>query len=186
MGKLKRYLETGVVYFVTTNTYKRKEIFNNVQVSRFLLFCVGYHKFMLNFNLFGYVIMPDHIHLLIQPSKKYDLSSIMKSIKGNFARKYNEWTKVSSMLDKSDGNRHLSADYRQGLKGNVYKPVWQEGFYDTGLRDEKQILGWLEYIHWNPVKKGIVEHQKNYEFSSYHQYFGAKRNKVQLPLETIL
>jgi len=186
MGKLKRYLEKGVVYFVTTNTYKRIKIFEEDVTSRFLLFCIGYHKFMLDFNLFGYVIMPDHIHLLIQPGDKYNLSSIMKFIKGNFARKYNEWTKILKRDFSNISNRHLNADYKQRIKESIYKPVWQESFYDIGLRDEKQILKWLEYIHWNPVRKGLVNYPEDYEFSSYHQYFGVKRHKIQLPIDNIL
>ena len=140
---------------------------------------------MLNFNLFGYTIIYDHLHLLIQPtSDKYNLSKIMQEIKGNFARKYNEWIKITPKNQKFR-NRHLSADYKKEMNGKIYKPVWQERFYDVGMRDEKQILSCLEYIHWNAVKKNIVDHPKKYEFSSYHQYYGARREWVQLPVDSI-
>jgi putative transposase len=94
---------------------------------------------MLEFKLFGYVVMPDHFHLLIQPSKKFSLSEILRFIKGNFSRKYNEFT-------------------------NKKGEVWQRGFYDIAMRDEKDIIRWLEYIHYNPVKKGLVSSPDKYEF----------------------
>ncbi len=169
------------MHFVTNVTYKRKDIFHNISSCRFMLMCLGYHRYMMDFNLFGYVIMPDHFHLLIQPtSDKNNLSKIMQHIKGNFARKYNE------LIDNNKkGRRHLSAVYKTGTNVSNYKPVWQEGFYDTAMRNEKQIFSWLEYMHWNPVKNGLVAHPKEYEFSSYHQYFGEKRTWIQLPIDLL-
>ncbi|MEW6555847.1 MAG: transposase [Elusimicrobiota bacterium] len=183
MGKLQRFLEKGAVYFVTTNTIERNKIFSDETAAKFLLLCIGYHKFMLNFNLLGYVIMLDHLHLLLQVlTEKYSLSNIMKQIKGNFARKYNEWLYQSS--------RHLSADYKKRImkkSGNhIYMPAWQEKFYDIALRDPKQIREKIEYMHWNPVKAGLVNHPKEYEFSSYHQYYGEKRTWIQIPIEKFI
>lgn len=186
MGKIHRYLEKGAVHFVTTNTINRKKIFADKNIARFLLMCIGYHRYMLNFNLFGYVIMPEHLHLLLQVlSNKFNLSYIMKQIKGNFARKYNELYQEN----QTKGRRHLNADYKEAMfygKKYCYKPVWQESFYDTALRDVKQVQEKIEYMHWNPVKAGLVKHPKEYEFSSYHQYYGEKRIWIQIPIEIII
>ena len=107
---LKHYFEKGAIYYVTSVTYKRRKIFTDVTTARFLLATIMYHKYILEFNLFGYVIMPDHFHILIQPSERYSLAQIMKYIKGNFARKYNEWQLNTS---GTQGSRHLSADYKR-------------------------------------------------------------------------
>lgn len=183
MGTLKHYFELGAVYFVTSVTHSRKQIFRDAEFARFLIFSLGYHKYIMDFNLFGYVIMPDHIHLLIQPkSEKNNISKIMQHIKGNFARKYNELT--SSSLPNPSYSRHLSAYY--GAKPTKhYTPVWQESFYETGLRDEKSFFKWLEYMHYNPVKAGLCEDPKLYEFSSNNQYHLGHRAVVQLPLDRI-
>ena len=184
MGKIHRYLEKGTVYFVTTNTINRRKIFTDETAAKFLLMCIGYNKFMLNFRLFGYVIMPDHLHMLLQTSEdseKYNLSFIMKQIKGNFARKYNEWFQHRESEIKC--NRQLIAGYKKDAQGHFYRPVWQESFYDIALRDSKQVREKIEYMHWNPVKAGLVEHPKQYEFSSYQQYYGEKRLWIQIPVE---
>ncbi|MFQ3675319.1 MAG: transposase [Endomicrobiia bacterium] len=161
MNKIKRYLEQGTIYFITSVTKDRLPIFKDKFSAQFLVSCISYHKFVLEFNLFGYVIMPEHFHILIQPSKKYNLSEILRFIKGNFARKYNEFK-------------------------NQKCEVWQRGFYDIAMRDSKDVFRWLEYMHYNPVKKGLVETPEKYEFSSWWQYFGSKRGTIFVPIDSIL
>lgn len=158
---MKRFLEKGNVYFVTSVTKNRIPIFKDKFSAQFLVTCIIYHKFMLEFNLFGYVIMPDHFHLLVQPIGKWNLSEIIRFIKGNFARKYNE-------LRKQEGE------------------VWQRSFYETSMRSNKDILRWLEYMHYNPVKKNLVSKPEEYEFSSWWQYYGEKRGTIFIPVDTIL
>lgn len=186
MGKLKHYLEKGVVYYVTSVTYKREKIFSDVFAARFMLVTIAYHKYIFEFNLFGYVIMPDHFHILLQPSDRYPLPIIMKHIKGNFARKYNEWQRGNCSPDVPfvTGRRELIPAYRR-KKGVIYIPVWQEGYYETVMRDEQDMINRLNYMHNNPVRKGLVETPDKYEFSSYHQYFGVTRERIQIPIDKI-
>jgi len=185
---LKHYFEKNAVYYVTSVTYKRKKIFADVTTARFLLTTILYHKYILEFKLFGYVIMPDHFHILIQPSEKYNLSQIMRAIKGNFARKYNEWY-YNNNTQFNQGSRRLSADYnvdyKRDYRGWVYIPVWQEGYYETVMRDEKDVVNKLNYIHNNPVRKNLVDEPSKYEFSSWHQYFGKIREGIQIPIDKI-
>ncbi|MCX7996129.1 MAG: transposase, partial [candidate division WOR-3 bacterium] len=169
-------IEKGAVYYVTSVTYKRKDVFSDVSSARFLLITIAYHRYILDFKLFGYVVMPDHFHILVQPSERYDLPKIMKHIKGNFARKYNEWhiqkpssAELNNNIPKL-GSRRLNADYKKDSRGYYYLPVWQEGYYETVMRDEKDVINRLNYMHNNPVRKGLVKNPDEYEFSSYHQY----------------
>lgn len=170
MRKLRHYLEEGTIYFVTSVTKDRKNILLG-DTARFLLITVAYHKYVLDFRLFGYVILPDHFHLLLQILEKISLSKIMKYVKGNFARKYNQF------IDPDPGNRHLNVGYRS---------VWQREYYESAVRDEKSFIGRLNYIHNNPVKRGLVTSPDEYEFSSYHQYYGTQREKIQIPIDKIL
>ena len=181
---LKHYLEKGAVYYVTSVTYNRKDIFSDTLSARFLLVTIVYHKYILEFNLFGYVIMPDHFHILLQPSERYDLPQIMKYIKGNFARKYNEWH--SPDISDTPGRAELIPHYKRVKDAVVsYIPVWQRGYYETVMRDEKDIINRLNYMHNNPVRKGLVETPDQYEFSSFHQYYGTPREKIQIPIDKI-
>jgi putative transposase len=170
--KLKHYFEKGQIYFVTSITKNREKIFLNHDAAKFLVVTIAYHKYVLKFLLFGYVIMPDHFHLLIQPSDEYSLSLIMKFVKGNFARKYNEF-----MSPVEGGSRHLSVGY---------KSVWQKEYYEYVIRGRDDFIEKLNYIHNNPIKQGLVKEQKEYEFSSYHQWYGEVRQKIQCPVDKIL
>ncbi len=160
MVTLKHFIEKGAVYYVTSVTRNRREIFFDEFAARFLLITIAYHKYILEFSLFGYVIMPDHFHILLQPNDKYQLSKLMNYIKGNFARKYN--------LYRSE-------------KGHI----WQEGYFETVMRSEKDVINRLNYMHNNPVRKNLVKEPKNYEFSSYNQYYGIKREKIQIPIDKL-
>ncbi len=92
------------------------------------------------YYLLSFVIMPDHIHLIIIPETK-DISECMKSIKGFSAKQINE------VLNR---------------KGSI----WQSGFYDYLLDSEDKVLSRIKYIEDNPVRKGIVKHSEDYNWSS--------------------
>ncbi|SHI62227.1 REP element-mobilizing transposase RayT [Geosporobacter subterraneus DSM 17957] len=141
----KHYYEENNFYFITTVTENRVPIFKDYLACELLISLLTYHKFSCNYNLKAFVIMPDHVHLIIQPMGKDNISDIMKRIKGNFSRYYNR-------IHKRSGT------------------VFQKGFYDTAIRDEKHCCETIDYIHYNPVKKGIVIEAKDYLYSSYKFY----------------
>ncbi|MDD4894935.1 MAG: transposase [Candidatus Omnitrophica bacterium] len=145
MSKLKRYYEEGQIYFVTSNTYSRKPFFEEEDKAGFLLNILRYYKSIFCFKIFAYCIMPDHIHLVIQPAKCVDLSKIMKHIKGNFA---------------------VNLDGRMKKNGKV----WQHNFYDVIIRDEQELAGKINYIHNNAVSKELVRCAEDYPYSSAKVY----------------
>ena len=127
MAKLTRIIEPGLCYYVTSVTFKRRPIFKNHKASWFLIHTLGYHKFIYDYFLYAFVVMPDHFHAIIQPNGKYNISNIMHHVKGTFARKYNEFT---------------------GHKGHV----WQKRFYDRIIRGPKHIRQTIAYTHNNPAR----------------------------------
>ena len=147
MAKLKRYTEEGFAYFVTTVTKERCLLFREDKLCRILLITIEYHKTLLDYFVYGYCLMPDHLHLLLYPKGQFTLTFIMKMIKGSFARKVNKLS---------------------GKEG----AVWQAGFYDEAIRNERQFDYQLEYIHQNPVSAGLVSEAAQYPFSSFGQYHG--------------
>lgn len=146
MSKIRRYYEHKAVYNITCNAYARRAVFERKRAVSFLLNTLGYYKYVLNFHLFCYCVMPDHIHLIIQPNlKRYNISQIMKHIKGSFARTYNNLI------------------YKNG-------PIWQNRFYDTILTNEEDLIVRINYILQNPVRANIIEEASNYPYSSAKVY----------------
>ncbi len=146
MSKIKRYYEKEAIYSITCNTYLRIPIFHKRRAAEFLMNTLGYYKIVLNYSLYCYCIMPDHIHLIIQPHlKKYNISVIMKHIKGSFARSYNNITR------------------KDGI-------IWQRRFYDSIIASEEELTTKISYIIENPVKEGLVKEAKEYPYSSARTY----------------
>lgn len=157
----KRIIRPGAIYDLWTTTKDCLEILADPHWARFLLLSIGYHRYMLNYRIYSYLILPDSLYLIIQPSKMYSISKIMKLIKGNFARKYNEYKK------------------REG------STVWSQSFdaeIVEGLEDLKERL---EHIHSLPVIRELVKEPGQYEFSSYNNYHRARRTSVQLVIDEL-
>jgi putative transposase len=142
---MRRYYEHNVPYFVTTVTNDRAPLFKSERLCRILLVTIEYHKTIFDFSVQGYCVMPDHVHLILTCFGKFNLSYIMKMIKGSFARKVNK-------LNNKEGS------------------CWQQRFYDEAIRNEAQLFNQLDYIHMNPVKAGLVNDPIDYPFSSFRQY----------------
>jgi putative transposase len=146
MGNIKRFYEAKAAYFLTTVTKNRAGIFNEPKNCKILLVTIEYFKLILDYRLYGFCIMPEHLHLLIQPVGKYDFSYIMKMLKGSFARKLN---KIS------------------GTEGKI----WQKGFYDECVLNSYELIKTLEYMHNNPVKANLASSPEEYPYSSYNYYY---------------
>ena len=144
MSKLRRYYEMGHTYFVTCVTYARMPIL--IEYENELWRAFDFVKKQMSFELMAWVIIPDHFHLVIRPFDT-DLSEIMKGIKLKFAGAYRSINRL-----------------RCGR-------VWQNRFWDHVIRDQRDMNSHLDYIHFNPVKHGLVKRPLDYKRSSMQKYF---------------
>ena len=140
VSKLKRYNVENHVYFVTSKTLNNKPIFLNHAYAELFIKHLLSCRQRYGFVLLGFVLMPDHFHALIMPMEGFKISSVMQKIKSLFAYKLR----------------------RLGVKGTI----WQKSFYDFGIYSEEKCRQKLDYIHANPVRKGIVDDPIDYRFSS--------------------
>ena len=100
----------------------------------------------LEIKLFGYVVMPDHVHLLLQQPEQMTLEKLMNHINGASAREINK------------------------QQNTVGEKFWQGGFHDVFLREAIDFAIKVNYIHNNPVKARLVVHPENNSFSSAKMY----------------
>ena len=155
MGNIKRYYENNGAYFLTTVTKNRIEIFKDPNCCKILLVTIEYFKLILDYRLYGFCIMPEHLHLLIHPFGKYNFSYIMKMIKGSFASKFNK------------------------IRGRQGK-IWQKGFYDECILDSIKLINKLDYIHNNPVRAILVTSPEEYLYSSYNHYIKSTSSQYHI------
>jgi REP element-mobilizing transposase RayT len=140
MPKLKHIHIKEYPYLVTTVTLNREPIFKESKAADIVLESVLFGRREQWYYLLSFVIMPDHMHLIVIPRDK-NISQCMKSIKGFSARRLN------SMFNR---------------KGSI----WQNGFYDYVLDGEEKVLSRMRYIEDNPVRKGLVADTGDYGYSS--------------------
>lgn len=122
------------------------------------------------FAVVGYVVMPEHIHLLLSEAERGNPSKVMQAIKQGFARR---------LLRKL----RAACDERQASLWNIALDdghVWQARFYDFVVFTEKKRVEKLRYMHRNPVKRGLVLQPFQWPWSSYRHYADGERGVVLL------
>jgi putative transposase len=120
------------------------------------------------FVVVGYVIMPEHIHLLISEQQEKNPSIIMQALKLGFARR---------IVVEEKRLRSLS---QTGLLHHTPQHIWQKRFYDFNVWTEHKRIEKLRYMHRNPVKRGLVESPELWPWSSFRAYFLSEAGVVKV------
>jgi len=139
-----RYYFPGQIVFITQVVKDRKPVFNNQKFFNLLNHIVVNVKTLYPFVMLAYVVLPDHFHMLIQPTDQGNFSQIMHSLKSNFTR-----------------------EYKQKIKHTGSLIFWQKRFWDHIIRSEMDLENHIHYIHYNPIKHGYAENLSSWKYSSY-------------------
>ena len=183
---LRRFYQRGAVYFITTYTKNRYPFFKEDVFCEVLSYEVDILSRMKEFITHAYVIMPDHLHILIQPEGETNISKIMQSIKKNSSRYINQIIDnnpvreiYKSPLPVSEGIKEDIKAFEKHLSGlidfflNKYSEdeiltmprfQWQRSFHDHILRDNEDTRDYYEYIINNPVKESVVDDSYDYSW----------------------
>ncbi|HXJ05089.1 MAG TPA: transposase [Candidatus Acidoferrum sp.] len=145
---LKRYYGQGHLHFLTFSCYRRLPLLGTVRARNTFVAALARIRERYHFFLVGYVVMPEHVHLLISEGPKYTPSLALKVLK----------QRVSRDLRKRK-RRVARGQMRLAFKdGDAELPrFWQPRFYDFNVYSAKKIREKLEYMHANPVKRGLVK-----------------------------
>ena len=166
MGKLVRFNFPNNIHFVTTSCYNRLPLFNSDDTKTIFAQSVIHIRNKYGFKLFGYVIMPEHVHILIQTENDKTVSDVMREVKQMCAfnalqiLKINRAKNLLEKLRKSTG---------RGTK-NKYS-FWKPRFYDFNIYSVKKFKEKLDYCHKNPITRGLANNPSEWRFSSYGKYY---------------
>ena len=158
MPEYRRLRIPAGVYFFTLVTYQRKKIFSS-PLARLLFFkAVDHVRSYQPFTMVAYCLLPDHIHLIWQlPEDDCDYSKRISAIKRRFSMKYRQRFNVPLPKNASRIKRREST-------------IWQRRFWEHFIRDEKDFEQHLDYLHFNPVKHGLVDQVRDWEDSSFKSF----------------
>jgi putative transposase len=158
--------EPGHAHKLTFSCYHRYQFLNSERTCQWLADAIEQARTELRFDLWAFVFMPEHAHLLIYPREKvYDIADIRKAIKSPVARL------GIAFLEEHAPEWLPRITRRRGDK--VERLFWQSGGgYDRNITEPNTLWKAIEYIHLNPVRRGLVERAEDWRWSSAAWFLG--------------
>jgi len=153
---LTRYFGNGDLHFITCSCYHREPILGSAYRRDLFLTVLEQVRERYAFVVLGYVVMPEHFHLLVSEPHRATPSVVMQAIKLGFARRV-------------IGRSHSTVPVH----------VWQRRFYDFNVFTERKRVEKRRYIHRNPVKRGLVDEPDQWRWSSFRFYAYGKKGRYE-------
>ena len=167
---MRTYYSEQPVRFITTTFKDWKVILHNDTYFNIICESLDFVCKKYIVDIIGYVLMPNHIHLVNVFSKPETVSGFMRDFK-----KFTSG-EIRRQLFK-DNNIELLNELKVGK--NKYK-IWMDRFDDYALRDVHSVHTKINYIHQNPVRKGLVERPEDYIYSSAGFYLNQSEGKIKV------
>jgi putative transposase len=140
---LKHFQHSGQLHFLTFSCYRRRANFTAAVARACFESALERVRHSYGLCVYGYVVMPEHVHLLLDEPERGELAQVLQSLKQSVAR--------TLALRAAD-------------------PFWQARYYDFSVRSEAKFVEKLRYIHRNPVARGLVPRPEDWPWSSFLHY----------------
>jgi putative transposase len=164
---VRHYDTPGHAHFLTFSCYQRLPLLSKDRTRHWLVEALEAARRKHCFDLWAWVIMPEHVHLLIRPNEYgYRTAAILSSLKKPVGYKA-----VCYLRERAPA---FLERLTVVARGRVYHRFWQVGAgYDKNLCDERAVHAAVEYVHANPVRRGLVERAEAWRWSSAADWAGA-------------
>jgi len=149
-NKLVRYQQSGHFHFVTFSCYQRRPYFRSRAGRELFEHSLEKIRIRYGVTIFGYVVMPEHVHLLVDEPKKAILAKAIQALK-------------------------LSVSVQQERQ-----PFWQARYYDFNVFTHRKFVEKLRYIHRNPVTRGLVAAPQDWLWSSFRHFAYGETGRVEI------
>jgi len=141
MSVYRRFNTVEFPSLLTTSLADRRALFNSPTADRMFIEVLYEVRSETAFHLLAFVVMPDHMHLVLGPPASRRLAQVLQLVKGRFSHRYNAKT---------------------GRSG----PLWQSRYHERTLRSEDELFAAIEYVHRNPVAAGLTREASAFPWSS--------------------
>jgi putative transposase len=165
---LRRYYGAGYSHFITTSCYQRRPLLGTPRSRDLFLEVLEQIRQRHQFVVVGYVVMPEHVHLLLTEPELGNLSLMLAALKQTFAHRLLRELRAES---SAQTNALWSTPVAVGL-------IWLRRFYDFVVFTEKKRVEKLRYMHRNPVQRGLVLKPEEWLWSSFRHYAYGERGPV--------
>lgn len=167
---LQKYTQENHAFFITFSCYRRRKLLNNDITKIIVIHYLSTQLKNQSGDCIGFVIMPDHVHAIVNFRQPTLLSTFI-----------NQWKRRSSMLLKKWYKTSFTT-YTSKIKPT--DPIWQPNYYSYNIFSDTKITDKLSYIHNNPVKSGLVRRPTDWKYSSARWYAMAK--SASMPITTVI
>ncbi len=157
---MKRHTGRRDLHFITFSCFERRPFLQGKRARNLFVKILGEVRARLGFRLIGYVVMPEHVHLLIDETPSALPAKVIQVLKQRVSR--------------------TIRGTRRGARGQLALPFpgdvaehrrfWQRRYYDFNVYSEKKLREKLDYTHENPVKRRLVSHPRDWPWSSWIFY----------------
>jgi putative transposase len=148
----------GGSFFFTLVTYRRRKILTHPECRHHLRNVVTRVRHRYPFRIDGWVLLPEHLHCVwTLPEGDADFSKRWSLIKAGFSKK------IKNLFHREDWMNASKTKHREST-------IWQRRFWEHQIRDDKDYQNHLDYLHYNPVKHGLVEQVQEWPYSTFHRY----------------
>ena len=147
---LKRFQQTGDFHFVTFSCYQRRLYLGLPEPRNLFEESLERTRSKYKFGVIVYVVMPEHVHLLLTEPVAAPLAKALMALKISSSKRLKE------------------------------SPFWQIRYYDFNVFTQRKQVEKLRYIHRNPVRRGLVDRPEGWEWSSFRHCLTGERAIVEI------
>ena len=153
MTKLRHFDHEGTARFVTFGCFRALPLLRDDFAKQIFIEELDRLRAKHNFRLFGYVVMPEHVHLVLHPPDGMPMGLVVRELKSCSAKGY--------------------FSHQGPVKAGERRVFWQRRCYDHNCRTPETTVEKIKYCHNNPVRRGLVSEPGEWRWSSYGCYHGA-------------
>jgi putative transposase len=158
------------LHFITFSCYRRRPFLGSVRSRNRFVKILDEVRSRHRFALIGYVVMPEHVHLLITEPPKGNPSKVLQVLKQKVSR--------SLRAQRASSGKQMRLAFASEASDSP--AFWQRRFYDFNVWSEKKLREKLDYMHRNPVERGLIKHPKDWPWSSWSHYALEERGLIRI------
>jgi putative transposase len=191
---LHRTYGSNDLHFLTFSCYRREPFFRNAALCDQFLASLERIRRRYRLIILGYVVMPEHVHLLVSEPQRETLSTVIQALKLSFIRSMEVSRSGSTPRSRNTGETRGTPvwdDPKNKTSGlscfssvlsevGAARHFWQARFYDFNVWTEKKRIEKLRYIHRNPVKRGLVSSPEQWPWTSFRWYLCGEGGRVRI------
>jgi len=164
MTKLRHYDHAGTARFITFSCYSRYPVLADPTAAAVLTKHLTVMREGHQIRILGYVLMPEHVHLVLHPSDEIQLGRVIGKLKARAAQEI-----LHLLQTGADGIPQVLTISGRGARQHA---VWERRCYDHNCRTADAVREKINYCHNNPVQRGLVSDPSEWIWSSHRWYLG--------------